>query len=350
MLYTTALLEVRARLQELVADFWLDNELYRAINEGVTRFCQEEKWPFLYTLAENIDLAAEDDTLELQPGVSYERHFNMLLTFSGDTRPRQPRRVHPSEGYRLRLGYHTPASEPLAYYISSQLNGGNDEVQSITNAGSTVGTFTLTFDGQTTGTIARGATAAVIETALKALSNIGAADVDVWGGPLGSAVVYVRFVGLLGAADVPAMTLGGTTTSLTVATTTAGGAASGIYTAVVKFVPALTRAATVEYQYIRDPIQPASGAESGVYLDIPDEYAMGVCAYAAGHAFLKELNYSGKGDEQFTLYQKAVMDAKRESRKITPDSGLIWGKAEPQYGWVDPAAELLYSIPDLLGQ
>jgi hypothetical protein len=348
MLYTDALLEVRARLGELAADFWLDDELYRAINEGVTRFSQEEKWPYLYTVTDSIPLPANQATLALQPGVAYERHFNMLLSFSGDNRPRKPRRVHPSEGYNLRLNYTTAASEPLAYYISNQLRTGQDEVQSVANTGSTTGNFTLTYDGQTTGNIARGATAATIATALKALSNIGDSDVVVWGGPLGTDTVYVRFVNNLGATDLTLMTLGGTTTSMTVAQVSAGGAPDGTYTPVVRFVPVVNRASTIEYQYIRDPVQETTSF-SGKQLDVPAEYAMGVCAYATGHAFLKELNFSKKADEQFALYQKAVGDAKRESRKVTPDSGLVWGRSEPQYGWVDPADELLYSIPSTLG-
>lgn len=352
MRYSTAILEVRARLQELTADFWLDDELLRAINEGINRFALEEKWPYLYTVATNQALAADEETLELQPGVSYERHFNMLLTFSGDTRPRKPRRVHPSEGYDLRMNYHTSASEPLAYYIQNQLRSGQDEVQSIRNTGSTTGTFTLTYDGQTTGTIARGASATTVYDALVALSNVGPSDVEVWGGPLGTDYIYVRFTRNLGSTDQPLMTLGGTTTSMTVAEVTAGGAPDGTYTAVVRFVPVLSRAATIEYQYIRDPVLYTglvADLTNSDHLDIPEEYAMGVCAYATGHAFLKELNFSRKADEQFALYQKAVSDAKREARKVTPDSGLVWGRQEPQYGWSDSAAELQYSIPDLLG-
>lgn len=348
MLYTDALLEVRARLQELEPDFWLDNELYRAINEGLTRFAVEEKWPYLYTVATGITLAADSDTLELQPDVSYERHFNMLLTFEGQTRPRAPRRVHPSEGYGLRLQYTTHAAEPLAYYISNQVRSGQDEVQSLVNAGSASGTFTLTFDGQTTAVISRGATATTIEAALKALSNVGTADVECWGGTLGTDTVYIRFVNNLGGVDQALMTLGGTVTSLTIAEVVAGGASQGTYMPVVKFVPVINREADIEYQYIRKPVL-VTASYPGKHLDIPNEYAMGVCAYAAGSAFLKELQYSQKAEEQFALYQKAVQDAKRESRKITPDSGLVWGGQQPQYGWSGSSPELDYGLPELLG-
>mgnify|MGYP001314907746 CR=1 FL=1 len=348
MLYTTALLEVRARLQELTPDFWLDNELYRAINEGIQRFAQEEKWPYLYTVATGIavdtttevqtmtvtggpsggtftvgfgsaisgtiafnaaaatvqttlqamgsiglnnitvsggaggpwtltfagSLVRSDQplftlvtnsltggtnpsvafaettkggvtTVPLQTGVAFERHFNLLMTFTGEQRPRAPRRVHPGEGYNLRMTYYTPTSEPLAYYIASEAN------------------------------------------------------------------------------------------------------AAGVYTSTIRFVPPLSRAATLEYQYVRDPVVVAAPTTEA--LDVPEEYAMGVCSYAAGHAFLKELNFSKKSDEQFALYAKAVADAKREARKVMPDSGLVWGAQQPQYGWVDPALEAYYSVPDLLG-
>lgn len=55
-----------------------------------------------------------------------------------------------------------------------------DEVQLVTiDGGPTGGTFTLTFDGQTTAPIAFNASAGVVESALKALSNVGSRDVSV---------------------------------------------------------------------------------------------------------------------------------------------------------------------------
>jgi hypothetical protein len=52
--------------------------------------------------------------------------------------------------------------------------GGTNEVQVVTLTGATAGTFTLTYSGQTTGAIAYNASAAAVQTALQALSNIGA--------------------------------------------------------------------------------------------------------------------------------------------------------------------------------
>jgi hypothetical protein len=347
MLYTDALLEVRARLQELAADFWLDNELYRAINEGVNRFAQEEKWPYLYTVASGIPLVASTEELELQDGVGYERHFNLMLFFEGDNRPRMPRRVHPAEGSKLRMSYYTDAGEPLAYYLYSQADSGTNEVQSITNTGATSGTFGITFDGQSTAVFSRGSTAMQIQVQLITLSNIGAADVYAWGGPLGTAPVYVRFQRDLGGADVPAMTLNAVSTDMSVATITTGGTPSGQFVTTVRLVPALTRNCTIEYQYIRDPITTSSPTIQ--HLDVPEEYAMGVVAYATGHAFLKELQFSQKAEEQFALYAKIVGDAKRESRKITPDRGLTWGRNEPEYGYMDDDTLLAIQTPPILG-
>jgi hypothetical protein len=54
-----------------------------------------------------------------------------------------------------------------------------NEVQSLSANGASAGTFTLTFDGETTGTIAYNANTATIQAALNALSNIASGDVVV---------------------------------------------------------------------------------------------------------------------------------------------------------------------------
>jgi len=100
-----------------------------------------------------------------------------------------------------------------------------DEVQTVTEGGSGLTSFTLTFSGQTTAAIAAAATAAAVQAALEALSNINVGDVTVTGADGGP--YTVTFGGTLADADVPQMTAtptGGTGT-VTVATTTAGGAA-----------------------------------------------------------------------------------------------------------------------------
>lgn len=87
---------------------------------------------------------------------------------------------------------------------------GADEVQLITPANHTGGTFTLTYAGQTTAAIAYNATAATVAAALKALSNIGDSDVSVTG-PAGGPWV-VTFGGALAETNVAQLT--STVTSL----------------------------------------------------------------------------------------------------------------------------------------
>ena len=97
-----------------------------------------------------------------------------------------------------------------------------NESQTIAVANATGGTFTLTFDGQTTAPIAFPLDNAAIESALEALSNID--DVAV----TGTGTRTVNFRGSLSETDVPQMTadgsgLTGTTPTVTIATSAAGG-------------------------------------------------------------------------------------------------------------------------------
>lgn len=87
------------------------------------------------------------------------------------------------------------------------------ETQTVTITGTpTGGTFTLTFEGQTTGAIAYNASAATVQTALVALSNIGPGDVICTGGALPGTAVVVEFTGALAGANRTLMTA---TSSLT---------------------------------------------------------------------------------------------------------------------------------------
>lgn len=108
-----------------------------------------------------------------------------------------------------------------------------DEVQNVAITGTpTGGTFTLTFLGQTTTGIAYNATAAAVQTALLALSNLDTGDVTVTGGPGPATPWVVTFGGAYDNLSVPQMTAtssltGGTTPTVTVTTTTQGGVVSG---------------------------------------------------------------------------------------------------------------------------
>jgi hypothetical protein len=124
-----------------------------------------------------------------------------------------------------------PSGTPLGLVTATGKVGpysgdSTDEVQTLTEGGSDLTSFTITFDGDTTDSIDDDATAATVQAALEALDSIGEGNVEVTGGPLASGPFSVKFVGDLANQNVAAMTTtptGGTGT-VTVATTTAGGA------------------------------------------------------------------------------------------------------------------------------
>ena len=91
---------------------------------------------------------------------------------------------------------------------SSASGSATNEVQSLSIGGGTPtsGTFTLTYDGQTTAAIAYDATAANVETALEALANLDTADVTCSGGPLPGTAVAIEFTGTLAATNVAQIT------------------------------------------------------------------------------------------------------------------------------------------------
>lgn len=83
-----------------------------------------------------------------------------------------------------------------------------DEVEAITATGTvTGGTYTITYAGQTTAAIAYNATAAAIQAALEALSNLAPGDVFVTGGPLPANRVHIRFAGTLAGTNVAEITI-----------------------------------------------------------------------------------------------------------------------------------------------
>ena len=99
-----------------------------------------------------------------------------------------------------------------------------DEQQTVRTTNATGGTFTLSFKGQTTAPIPYNATGAQIDTALEALSTIGANNIQTSGGPAQTANVNVFFRRALQQTNQEQITADGaalTGTSPTVATTTA---------------------------------------------------------------------------------------------------------------------------------
>lgn len=113
-----------------------------------------------------------------------------------------------------------------------------NEIQTLTITGApTGGTFTLTYDGQTTAAIAYNAAASAVQSALEALSNIEVGDVACTGGALPGSAVHIEFTGTLAQTDVAAITstdslTGGTSPATAIAETKKGGTSVGrIFTA-----------------------------------------------------------------------------------------------------------------------
>src|SRR3954447_12725391 len=104
-----------------------------------------------------------------------------------------------------------------------------DEQQTLRITNATGGTFTLTFNGQTTAPIAYNATGADIDAALEALSNVGANQIQTSGGPVNTATVNVFFRRALHEKNVNQLTAntsgltGSTTPAIAIATAQEGG-------------------------------------------------------------------------------------------------------------------------------
>lgn len=134
-----------------------------------------------------------------------------------------------------------------AMLAGQALGGITNEVQSLIATGATSGTFKLIAFGETTGTIAFGATAGDVQTALEALTAFESGDIVATGGPLPTTPVVLTFGGIYAGEDVAAITadnallVGGTA----VITTTTPGADTALT------IPAV----------------PASAVQGNIYLD-----------------------------------------------------------------------------------
>lgn len=116
-------------------------------------------------------------------------------------------------GFAFRRGSVELSGSGMGRLFESGTHMTGDAVYELTlDAAASGGTFTLTYDAQTTAAIAYNATAGDVQNALVALSNIGPNDVRVTGGPLPGAPMYVTFTGALGN---QAITATGTFSSIT---------------------------------------------------------------------------------------------------------------------------------------
>ncbi|MEP7337100.1 MAG: putative Ig domain-containing protein [Acidobacteriota bacterium] len=123
---------------------------------------------------------------------------NPLLELDGMSKPLLAFNGGPTRTVRL-----LPGSSALDQGASAIFS----EAQAVTVSG-TAGTFTLTFDGQTTNALAFNATAALVQTELNALSSIGGVGGSVTVNKIGNRYI-ILFGGALAGTNQPLMTAAG---------------------------------------------------------------------------------------------------------------------------------------------
>lgn len=101
-----------------------------------------------------------------------------------------------------------------------------------------------------------------------------------------------------------------------------------LYIYTVTLIPTPTSNMTFRFLYLRDGVVLSGDT---VEPDLPVEFHKALVHYAAGTAWLKELNGGPKAQEQFDLYNLTVVQAKREFFADNNDQPLVMGKNEPQY-------------------
>lgn len=123
-------LEVRERLNELTADFFTADEVDRAINEAIRRFCAEESWPFLLTEWTS-SITTSTAELDMPADISLTRVFNLAISGSNLAIPRMLVRVDGNEGFVLRHQYSLSTGTPRWYYITRS-NQNDDNAPPVT--------------------------------------------------------------------------------------------------------------------------------------------------------------------------------------------------------------------------
>jgi hypothetical protein len=120
-----------------------------------------------------------------------------------------------------------------------------------------------------------------------------------------------------------------------------------LYIYTLTLVPTPTGAMTLAFLYIRDGVVLSGDTTEP---DLPVEYHKALVHYAAGTAWLKELNGGGKAAEQFEMYAGVVDQARGEHLSEPDDTPLIMGADEPQYRvGRSPGDPWMLRIPDTLG-
>lgn len=96
---------------------------------------------------------------------------------------------------------------------------------------------------------------------------------------------------------------------------------------VLRLVPTPAVAYTAEYVYFEAPGTYTDGDEPPV----PEQYIEAPIAWATAICWLKELNGSGKAQEQFNIYNAVLAGAQRDLKSMGNDEIVTWGGEEPTY-------------------
>jgi flagellar hook protein FlgE len=151
------------------------------------------------------------------------------ITFSGYKPDGTALGSSPTTDLTMPVTATTTLNDVLTWLNTDEGTPAIDEIQTISST-ATGGTFTLSFGGQTTSALNWNSTAAQIDTALEALSTIGAGNVNCAGGALPTDVT-VTFAGTLAGQDAALITVDNTNMTggtASVAETTTGRAVQGI--------------------------------------------------------------------------------------------------------------------------
>lgn len=154
---------------------------------------------------------------------------NGVITFSGYKPDGTALGSTPTTDLTMPITATTTLNDVLSWLNTDEGTAAVDEAQTISST-ATGGTFTLSFGGQTTAALNWNSTFAQIDTALEALSTIGAGNVTCAGGPL-PANVTVTFAGTLAGQDAAMITVDNTNMTggtASIAETTPGRAVQGI--------------------------------------------------------------------------------------------------------------------------
>lgn len=116
-------------------------------------------------------------------------------------------------------------TDQLASARSFLSDQGSSAIQSILISGATGGTFTITWNGQTTSALAYNASAAAVQTALNALSNVGTGNLNV----NNTAPYMLYFGGTLAGAAEALVTVNSSLTPGTATATVTQVAIGGVY-------------------------------------------------------------------------------------------------------------------------